>query len=90
MGSRRWVKTTTKTQIAVAGVCPVSGTNSHNPQDRPRQSLATVWYHISLLMPFSGSTGPVVHPRGLTGSRKALCESRLGYLYPCAWCAWIV
>ena len=46
--------------------------------------------HTSLLMPFSGSTGPLVHLHGLTGSRKALCESRLGYLYPCAWCAWIV
>ena len=32
-------------------------------------------------MPFSVSTGLVVHVRGLTGSRKALCESRLGYLY---------
>ena len=36
-----WVfKLTIKTQTAA--VCPVSGTNSHNPQDRPRQSLATV------------------------------------------------
>ena len=26
-------------------VCPVSGTNNHNPQDRLRQSLATVWHH---------------------------------------------
>ena len=26
-------------------VCQVSGTDSHNPQDRPRQSLATVWHH---------------------------------------------
>ena len=46
--------------------------------------------HTSFLMPFSGSTGLVVHIHGLTGSRKALCESRLGYLYPCAWCAWTV
>ena len=44
----------------------------------------------SLIMPFSGSTGTVVHVHGLTGSNKAICESRLGYLYPCAWCAWIV
>ena len=29
--------------------------------------------HTSLLMPFSGSTGRVVHPHGLTGSRKAIC-----------------
>ena len=43
--------------------------------------------HTSLLMPFTGSTGPVVHVHGLTGLRKAICESRLGYLYPCAWCA---
>ena len=35
--------------------------------------------HTSLLMPFSGSKGPVVHVHGLTGSRKAFCESRLGY-----------
>ena len=46
--------------------------------------------HTSLLVPFSGSKGPVVHVHGLTGSRKALCESRLGYLHPCAWCAWTV
>ena len=32
-------------------------------------------------MPFSGSTEPVVHLHGLTGSRKASCESRLGYIY---------
>ena len=37
MGSLRQVKATIK-----SSVCPVSGTNSHNPQDRPRQSLATV------------------------------------------------
>ena len=76
VGSRRWVKATIETQTAV--VCPVSHTNSHNPQDRLRQSLATVWHHTSLLMLFSGSTGPVVHVHGLTGSRKALCESKLG------------
>ena len=35
VGSRRQVKATIKTQTAV--VCQVSGTNSHNPQDRPRQ-----------------------------------------------------
>ena len=46
--------------------------------------------HTSLIMPFSGSTGTVVHVHGLTGSNKVICESRLGYLYPCAWCAWIV
>ena len=28
-------------------------------------------------MPFSGSTGPVVHVHGLTGSRIALCEADL-------------
>ena len=39
-------------------------------------------------MPFNGSTGPVVHVHGLTGLRKAICESRPGYLYLCAWCAW--
>ena len=44
----------------------------------------------SLLMSFTGSTGPVVHLYGLTGSRKAICESRLGYLYTCALCAWTV
>ena len=35
--------------------------------------------HTPLIMPFSGSTGPVVHLHGLTGLRKAACESRLGY-----------
>ena len=73
-------------------MCPVSGTSSHNPQDRLRRSLhgCSLAPYTSLLMPFTGSTGPVVHLQGLTGLRKAICESRLGYLYPCAWCAWIV
>ena len=44
--------------------------------------------HTSLLMPFSGSTGPVVHLNGLTGLKKVICGSRLGYLYQYAWCAW--
>ena len=61
--------------------CPVSGINSHNPQDRPRQSLVIykVWHHTctSLLIPFTGSIGPVVHLHGLTGLRKALCEGLL-------------
>ena len=26
-------------------VCPVSGINSHNSQERPSQLLATVWHH---------------------------------------------
>ena len=34
-------------------------------------SLAT---HTPLLMPFSGSTGPVVHPHGLTGSIHIPCD----------------
>ena len=33
--------------------------------------MATVWHHTPLLMPFSGSTGPVVHLHGLIGSKKA-------------------
>ena len=91
VGSQRWFKATIEDTDS-SRVCPVSGTSSHNPQDRPRQSLASYSLapHTSLLMPFSSSTGPVVHVHGLTGSRKALCESRLGYLYPCAWCAWTV
>ena len=40
-------------------------------------------------MPFTGTTGPVVHLHGLTGSKKAVCESRLGHLYTYALCAWI-
>ena len=44
----------------------------------------------SLLMPFTDPTGPVVHLHDLTDSRKAICESKLGYLYTCAWCAWTV
>ena len=46
--------------------------------------------HTSLSMPFTGSTGPVAYLYGLIGLRKAICESRLGYLYPYAWCAWTV
>ena len=45
VGSRRRVKATIKTQTVVLCVNAVSGTNSHNSQDSPRQSLATVWYH---------------------------------------------
>ena len=40
VGSQRRVKATIKTQTAV--VCPVSGTSSHNPQDRSRHLLAAV------------------------------------------------
>ena len=46
--------------------------------------------HTPLLMPFSGSTGPVVHLHGLTGLRKAACEIILIYLYQYAWCGWTV
>ena len=87
--SQRQVKATTEDTDS-STVCPVSGTGSHNPQDRPRQLLAAVWHNTSFLMPFTGSTGPVVHLHGLTGSRKAICESRLGDPYPCVWCAWTV
>ena len=38
-------------------------------------------------MPFTGSTGLVVHYHGLIGLRKAISESRLGYLYMHVWCA---
>ena len=46
-----------------------------NLQARLTQSLAAVWHHISLLIPFTGSIGPIVQLHGLTGSRKANCES---------------
>ena len=46
--------------------------------------------HTLLIMPFSGYTGLAVHLHGLTGLRKAACESKLGYLYQYAWCAWTV
>ena len=61
-------------------MCPVSGINSYNTQDRPRESLHGYNFapHTSLLMPF---TGPVMHLHGLTGSRKAICESTLDYLH---------
>ena len=58
-------------------MCPVSGTNSHNPQDRLRQSLYSLAPHTSLLMPFSGSTGPVVHLHGLTGQEKPSVKADL-------------
>ena len=45
MGSRRRVKATIKDTDS-SSVCLVSGTDSHNLQDRPRQSLAKVWHHI--------------------------------------------
>ena len=43
-GSRRWVKATIE-DTDNSSVCPVSGANSHNPQDRLRQLLAAVWHH---------------------------------------------
>ena len=46
--------------------------------------------HTFLLMPFTGSTGLVVRFHSLTGLRKAISESRLGYLHANAWCAWTV
>ena len=39
-------------------------------QARLTQSLAAVWHHISLLMPFTGSIGPIVQLHGLTGEEK--------------------
>ena len=40
--------------------------------DRPRQSLAAVWHYTqSLISTLSGTRGPVVDPRGLTGSAKS-------------------
>ena len=61
-----------------------------NLQARLTHLLAAVWHHISLLMPFTGSIGPIVQLHGLTGSRKAIYESRLSYAYQCIWCAWTV
>ena len=66
----------------------------HKQSLSTRQAKTVVGYslapHTSLLMPFTGSTGPIVHLYGLTGLRKAICEGRLGYLYPYAWCTWTV
>ena len=46
--------------------------------------------HTVLLVPLSGTRGPVVHPHGLTGSAKAACKSRPGHLQSYTWCVWIV
>ena len=66
-------------------MCSVSDTNSLNPLDRQRQFLAAVCSlapHISLLMPFTGSTGSVVHLHGLTGSKKPSVKANLDiYIY---------
>ena len=57
----------------------------HSQSQSTGQAETVVGYslapHTPLLMPFSGSVGPVVHLHGLTGSRKADCESRIGCLY---------
>ena len=29
-----------------SAVCSISDINRHSPQDRPRRSLAAVWYHM--------------------------------------------
>ena len=66
----------------------------HKQSQSAGQAKAVIGYrlaqHTPLLMPFSDSTGPVVYFHDLTGSRKATCESKLGYLYQHAWCAWTV
>ena len=41
VGSQRQVKATIEDTDS-SNVCPVSGTSSHNPQDRPRRSLPAV------------------------------------------------
>ena len=80
-GSQKQVIPSIKTQAVVLHVSSISDRNRHNPQDRPRQSLAAVWHHTHpYLMPFTGTTDLVMHPHSLTGSAKALCENRLGHL----------
>ena len=63
----------------------------HKKSQSTEQAETVVGYslapHTPLLMPSSGFTGPVIHLHGLTGFA---CESRLGYLYQYAWCAWTV
>ena len=45
VGSQRRVKPSIRTHTDSSAVCAVGNTNSLNLQDRPRQSLATVWHH---------------------------------------------
>ena len=44
VGSRRRVKAAIEDTYS-SNVYPVSGTGSHNPQDRLRQLLAAIWHH---------------------------------------------
>ena len=65
----------------------------HKQSQSTGQAETVVGYSLApctLLMPFSSSTGPVVHLHGLTGLRKATCKSRLSYLHQYTWCAWTV
>ena len=62
--------------VGGSGVAWVMGEGGQPEVDWPRQSLAVVWHYT--------------HSYGLIDLRKAICESRLGYLYPYAWCTWTV
>ena len=85
MDSWRQVKASIKTQTAMLCV----QYRRHKPSESTGQAKTVIGYslvpHTPLLMPFSGSTGPVVHLHGLTGSRKppvkadlAICINMLG------------
>ena len=58
----------------------VSDRNRLNPQDKSRQLLLAVWHHHILINAIHWPTDPVVHLGGLTGTAKAIYESRLGHL----------
>ena len=61
----------------------VSDRNRLNPWDKVKTVVGSNLVPLtSLLMPFTGTKDPVVHLNGLTGMAKAVCESRLGHLYP--------
>ena len=62
--------------------------------DKTNNLLDSLALHSFLLMPSSGSTGPVVHQCGLTGSAKSHYENKPSYLRSYiainTWNIWIV
>ena len=64
-------------------VFSVSDKNRPSPQDKTRWWFTAVWHHM---LPYSGSTGPVVHPRGLTRLTKDIWNQTIySYVLDVSW-----
>ena len=68
-------------------VSSINDRSRYNPQDKWSVVGSSLAPLTSLLMPFTGSTGPVMYLHGLTGSVKTIHESTHGHLQSYAWYA---